>query len=161
MRNQVRKAFTLVEILIVVVILGILAAIVIPQFTSATEDAQAGNIKAQLQSLQNQTELYRARNNSIHPFAAADWYSLIGRDAAGVVTLDAAGNPVPEYIKKSPKNPAVPVTAAFANDTVVVTATQTDTGSAAAAWVWNTFDNTLYASYFNEVTGEISQVATD
>ncbi|MEO1279645.1 MAG: prepilin-type N-terminal cleavage/methylation domain-containing protein, partial [Planctomycetota bacterium] len=37
MRAQVRKAFTLVEILIVVVILGILAAIVIPQFTSASE----------------------------------------------------------------------------------------------------------------------------
>ena len=35
MRNTARKGFTLVEILIVVIILGILAAIVIPQFTSA------------------------------------------------------------------------------------------------------------------------------
>ena len=43
MRAQVRKAFTLVEILIVVVILGILAAIVIPQFTSASEDAQVSS----------------------------------------------------------------------------------------------------------------------
>ena len=40
MRNRVSKAFTLVEILIVVVILGILAAIVIPQFTNASQEAQ-------------------------------------------------------------------------------------------------------------------------
>ena len=38
------KGFTLVEILIVVVILGILAAIVVPQFTNATQDAQGGNL---------------------------------------------------------------------------------------------------------------------
>ena len=35
-RKQSRKGFTLVEILIVVIILGILAAIVIPQFTNAS-----------------------------------------------------------------------------------------------------------------------------
>ncbi len=40
MRTQVKRAFTLIEILIVVVILGILAAIVIPQFTSASQDAK-------------------------------------------------------------------------------------------------------------------------
>ena len=54
MRARVRNAFTLVEILIVVVILGILAAIVVPQFTNATQDAQAGNIQTQLDTLNNQ-----------------------------------------------------------------------------------------------------------
>ena len=63
MRNQVSKAFTLVEILIVVVILGILAAIVIPQFTNASQDAQRGNIQTQVQSIRNQIELYRVKNN--------------------------------------------------------------------------------------------------
>ena len=48
MVRNIRSGFTLVEILIVVVILGILAAIVIPQFTNATQDAQGGNLKAQL-----------------------------------------------------------------------------------------------------------------
>ncbi len=64
MRNRTKKAFTLVEILIVVVILGILAAIVVPQFTNATQDAQTGNLRAQLKSLQNQIELFKARTNS-------------------------------------------------------------------------------------------------
>ena len=43
-RVQKAKGFTLVEILIVVVILGILAAIVIPQFTNASESAKASSL---------------------------------------------------------------------------------------------------------------------
>ena len=41
-RSNARKAFTLIEILIVVVILGILAAVVIPQFTNAADEANNG-----------------------------------------------------------------------------------------------------------------------
>src|SRR5690606_21145974 len=50
-RKMVRKGFTLVEILIVVVILGILAAIVIPQFTNASESAQFSSTVSQLQTI--------------------------------------------------------------------------------------------------------------
>jgi prepilin-type N-terminal cleavage/methylation domain-containing protein len=46
-RNTVAKGFTLVEILIVVVILGILAAIVVPQFTNAANEARGGNVATQ------------------------------------------------------------------------------------------------------------------
>ena len=49
-----RKGFTLVEILIVVIILGILAAIVIPQFTSASSDARQSSLTSQLQTLRSQ-----------------------------------------------------------------------------------------------------------
>ena len=46
-----RAGFTLVEILIVVIILGILAAIVIPQFTNASQDARESSLLSQLQTL--------------------------------------------------------------------------------------------------------------
>jgi general secretion pathway protein G len=62
MRNRRTSAFTLVEILIVVVILGILAAIVIPQFTSASQEAIKGALASQLQTISSQVELYRVRN---------------------------------------------------------------------------------------------------
>ncbi|MDZ4754174.1 MAG: prepilin-type N-terminal cleavage/methylation domain-containing protein [Phycisphaerae bacterium] len=59
-----QRGFTLIEILIVVVILGILAAIVIPQFTNASQDAQVSAVKSQLQTVRSQIELYRIKNGS-------------------------------------------------------------------------------------------------
>ena len=64
-KNQ--KGFTLVEILIVVVILGILAAIVIPQFTNASEAAKASSVLSQLQTLRSQVELYKNQHNNEYP----------------------------------------------------------------------------------------------
>ena len=48
------KGFTLVEILIVVIILGILAAIVIPQFTQASNDARESSLSSELQTVRSQ-----------------------------------------------------------------------------------------------------------
>jgi general secretion pathway protein G len=68
--NCRKTAFTLVEILIVVTILGILAAIVVPQYVSAEEDAKLSNLMSNLQSIRAQLELYKlqhdltAHNNS-------------------------------------------------------------------------------------------------
>jgi type II secretion system protein G len=59
--------FTLIEILIVVIILGILAAIVIPQFTSASNDARKSNVSSTLQTLRSQVELYKLQHNDNLP----------------------------------------------------------------------------------------------
>src|SRR5438309_9198865 len=62
-RSSMRKGgFTLVEILIVVINLGILAAIVIPQFTSASQDARKSSLVSQLQTIKAQTELARLQH---------------------------------------------------------------------------------------------------
>ena len=149
MTNRIRKGFTLVEILIVVVILGILAAIVVPQFTNATQDAQAGNLKAQLKSLQNQIELYNARNNGAYPdFATDSWGSA---SAAGSLI---GGN----YIKTAPQNPAFP---GADKTSVTVVSTAGVKGADGFAWAWNSVDHTLYASYFDETTGEVTHNAAD
>ena len=66
-RNSLKRGFTLIEILIVVVILGILAAIIIPQFTDAAQDAGAASARSQLQTMRSQIELYRVQNNGATP----------------------------------------------------------------------------------------------
>ncbi len=146
MRTRIRKAFTLVEILIVVVILGILAAIVVPQFTNATQDAQAGNIQAQLDTLNNQIELWKARHNGQLPGGNAtlggyDWQSMI----SPVVGDPNSGG----YIKAAPRNPACP---SSGNPTAVVdTAPAADTG-----WYWDPSNSgSLKACYYDETTGKV------
>ena len=76
-RTRTRKAFTLIEILIVVVILGILAAVVIPQFTNAADDANNAGVRTQLQTLRSQIELYRAENGSDPDLANTGWADMV------------------------------------------------------------------------------------
>lgn len=59
MRN---RGFTLVEILIVVIILGILAAVVIPQFAGASEQSRAATLRKLLQTMRSQIALYEAEH---------------------------------------------------------------------------------------------------
>lgn len=58
-RASIAKGFTLVEILIVVVILGILSALVVPQFASASESARQASFITSVKSLASAAEMYR------------------------------------------------------------------------------------------------------
>lgn len=64
---SVGRAFTLVEILIVVVILGILAAIVVPAFGSATEESRASAFATSVTSMSRAMRLYQAREGLYPP----------------------------------------------------------------------------------------------
>lgn len=161
MRATVRKAFTLVEILIVVVILGILAAIVVPQFTNATQEAQGGNIQSQLDTLNNQIELFRARHNAYPPFTTGGdtaWDMMVeGADVGDSLEADD-GTPIVlteaiegGYLKSRPKNPY--------NGKTTVGNSATNDG-----WVWadlmasdgvTPIGKTLHATNFDEEEGEI------
>lgn len=80
--RSVRRGFTLIEILIVVVILGILAAIVIPQFTNASQEAAESSVKSQLQTVRSQIELFRVRNNGNLPTEFTDLLTPPNGEAA-------------------------------------------------------------------------------
>ena len=62
----VRKGFTLIELLIVVVIIGILAAIAIPKFANTKEKAYIASMKADLRNLVTAQEAYFSDNNSVY-----------------------------------------------------------------------------------------------
>ena len=58
MRSTARKGFTLIELLIVVVIIGILAAIAIPKFATTKEKAYIASMKSDLRNLATAEEAY-------------------------------------------------------------------------------------------------------
>lgn len=62
-----KKAFSLVELLIVIAIIGILAAIVIPEFQTHTQQAKETAAKDILRILRNSIELYAVQHNGIPP----------------------------------------------------------------------------------------------
>ncbi|MCG3123501.1 MAG: Type II secretion system protein G [Phycisphaerales bacterium] len=66
-RSSLRRAFTLVEILIVVVILGILSAVVVPQFSHATQDSKLQATVQQLRHVRNAIDVYGLQHANQFP----------------------------------------------------------------------------------------------
>jgi len=75
------SGFTLIELLIVIIVLGILAMVIIPQISVSTEDAKVSALKSNLSAMRNAIELYYHQHNSVYPGA---------KDIAGAASADAA-----------------------------------------------------------------------
>jgi len=111
-RRTRKGGFTLVEILIVVIILGILAAIVIPQFTSASQDARKNSLTSQLQTLRSQIELYKLQHldnlpSELIKSSGANWtqFTMKTNDQGTTGTTPASSYPFGPYLQADPKNP--------------------------------------------------------
>ncbi len=162
MRTRVSKAFTLVEILIVVVILGILAAIVIPQFTSASEEAQVGNIQTQLSTIRGQIELFRVRNNGRAPNLDSNntpFYELLcGRgNTHGLPETNLDDVEQEPYLKKAPVNPRNKLDTVSVEDSAEAArdaAAAGDAVSLAVGWFYDPNSGSIYAAGFDESTGK-------
>ena len=133
MKRNVR-GFTLVDILIVVIILGILAAIVIPQFTNASTDARNNSIATTLQTIRGQIELFKIQHGDQLPGITGGWTIMLTKTN----TLDLTGSGVATgvfgpYLQNAPVNPANGMSAIGAS------------ASTAVGWVWNTSDGSIKA----------------
>lgn len=133
MNKNRRSAFTLVEVLIVVVIMAVLAATIIPQFSDSSKDAKVSSVKFNLHTLRSQVQLYKSQHDGKVP-------------TAGMVELTkktdptgADGGDLGPYILELPMNP-------FTNSNTVLAAT-----AATKAGLVNDTDGWLYDS----ATGEL------
>jgi general secretion pathway protein G len=129
-RTRKASGFTLVEILIVVVILGILAAIVIPQFTSASETAKASSMVSQLQTIRSQLELYQVQHNGTYPTVAQLWGNMTGTTSiAGATVAAGTAGAYGPYLQQAPINP-------FENKSTIIDASS-GTAAAGSGWFYN------------------------
>ncbi len=125
-----RSAFSLVELLIVVIILGILAAIVVPQFTDVATEARVSSLTTNLATVRGQLEFYRAQHSSEYPTLTA----FASQMTKGTKVDGTAGTDFGPYLQRIPNNP---FTAGGTGNDVTDTA-----ADAAKAW------------YYDDATGE-------
>ena len=148
-RKRLKKGFTLVEILIVVVILGILAAIVIPQFTSASETAKSSSLISQLQTIRSQLELYQVQHNGDYPALATIWDQLTQpTNVSGTTDSSDGALDFGPYLQKAPVNP-------FENSSTVGATAAENQG-----WVYNASTGAIQASIEGEKATELGLTDT-
>ena len=87
-----KKGFTLIELLIVVVIIGILAAIAIPKFANTKEKAYVASMKSDLRNLITAQEAYFSDNNSNYAQSTTNLGTNYKASTGITVTLNTVTN---------------------------------------------------------------------
>jgi general secretion pathway protein G len=148
-----RRAFTLIEILIVVTILAILATIVIPQFSNASMTARENMLKDELRYLRTQIIVYKAQHHDVAPGYPAgdplqtptetDFVNQMTRHTDEHSAVSATPSTVFKfgpYLSAMPENPMNKLSA-------VQIIADTDP--------WPTADGKIYGWFYRPLTGDI------
>ncbi len=138
------RGFTLIEVLIVVVILAVLAATIIPQFTDSTDDARRSSVKFNLHTLRGQIQLYKAQHNGLKP--SGDLAELI----KGTNLDGSDGTTYGPYMQ------SLPVNSLTDSKTVkVITGTApvaSDVSSPGGGWLYNATTGNIWIDHADHYT---------
>ncbi len=132
MKTNRKTGFTLVEVLIVVVIMAVLAATIIPQFSDSTKDAKESTIKFNLHTLRSQIQLYKSQHDGKVPSLTSPTLltELINKtDLTGAVGTGSTHVYGP-YIAEIPVNP-------FSGLNTVKAATSSSGADGSSGWLYN------------------------
>jgi len=100
-RLRNRAGFTLIEIMVVIVILGLLAALVVPKLIGRTEEAKKTQTRVQIKSLQQALELFKL-DNGFYPTTDQGLDALVRAPEAGRIPKNYRKG---GYIDRTPKDP--------------------------------------------------------
>lgn len=100
-KRNTQKGFTLIEIMVVVVIIGVLAALIVPSVLGRADEARVTAAKTDLQAIANALDLYKLDNYD-YPSTDQGLDALVSRPSGQPEALN--WNP-DGYLKKLPKDP--------------------------------------------------------
>jgi general secretion pathway protein G len=101
LRQHMQRGFTLVEIMVVVVIIGILGALVVPKLMGRTGESRITAAKVDISTLMQALKLYKL-DNQRYPTTEQGLQALIAKPTGGPA---ANGWKAGGYIDKLPKDP--------------------------------------------------------
>lgn len=107
-RARRRPGFTLIEVLIVVVIMAVLAAMIVPRFIDSAEDSKDSVLRFNLHSLRTQIQLYKIHHQGLTPALRTRQLPQLtaATNAAGDIGLAGPSFPYGPYIVTAmPDNP--------------------------------------------------------
>jgi general secretion pathway protein G len=154
-RSAIPRAFTLVEILIVVVILGILAAIVIPQFSNASQTARENTLHEDLRFLRNEIQIYQVEHLDLAPGYpggnggatpdAADFNAQMTLFSSSSGTTSSSGSEVYAYGPYLSRMPFDPINA-LATMTCVDNGSPIPAADGTTGWIYKAQTMEIYAN---------------
>ena len=133
-RIKSKKGFTLIELMVVIVIIGILVAIALPNFIAAQDRAKLSSVKANMHTVQTMLETYAVDWGGIYANAATT-------PAAALNLQNEAGS---KNYWKDFKNPFIGTEDAFTGIAGAVTANGAAAGTIAGATAANSFGGAVY-----------------
>jgi general secretion pathway protein G len=157
-----KQGFTLIEILIVVIILGILAAIVIPQFTEASSDAKESSLVSNLQTLRSQMGLYKVQHNDTYPNAVDDNVDNFVARLTGETDTDGnlvVGGEFGPYMQAVPDNPFITVDGTPPFELAALGGAPRAVGTDASHWVFDTDTGNIWANDSKRVNNDEEEPA--